>query len=255
VSTRKLPRASPLRRPFISPYNLPEPYRSWLIEALPAHAQGWSPSALLTSFDGLDDSRPPASHRPDERWASSIEDYLDLVGSLIHDLSGSNGQDAVASLVSAFKESEADRTARLEQVQSLTASLEELERDRAARLEQVQSLTASLEELERDRAARLEQVQSLTASLEELERDRAARLDQIHSLARSLSESERDRVERLEQIQALTALCQSQNERYAQEVRSLSQQLQRINDNPAIGLGNFFLGGWKRWFNRTLRVP
>jgi SAM-dependent methyltransferase len=88
-------------------------------------------------------------------------------------------------------ESEADRAARLAQVEELTAQLRESEADRAARLAQVEELTALLRESDADRAARLEQIHELSRLLRESETDRAARFDVIQNLQARIAEIER----------------------------------------------------------------
>jgi len=120
-------------------------------------------------------------------------------------------------------ESEADRAARLAQVEELTGQVRQLEAarvedvdkltallrealvDAAARREDVAKLTALLRESDADRAARLAQVEELTRLLQDSEADRAARLEQIHELSRLLQGSEADRAARLEVIQRLEA--------------------------------------------------
>jgi SAM-dependent methyltransferase len=74
--------------------------------------------------------------------------------------------------------------------------------DRAARLAQVEELTRQLQDLE---AVRLEDVRKLAALLRESDADRAARLEQIHELSRLLHESETDRAARFDVIQNLQA--------------------------------------------------
>jgi glycosyltransferase involved in cell wall biosynthesis len=91
-----------------------------------------------------------------------------------------------------------------EEVNHLKSALRESEADRAARLDQIQQLTELLRESEADRAARLDQIQQLAELLRESEADRAARLDQIQQLAELLRESEADRALRSEQIEILT---------------------------------------------------
>jgi SAM-dependent methyltransferase len=76
------------------------------------------------------------------------------------------------------------------------------EADRAARLAQVEELTAQLRDPE---AVRLEDLRKLTALLRESAADRAARLEQIHELSRLLRESETDRAARFDVIQNLQA--------------------------------------------------
>jgi GT2 family glycosyltransferase len=81
------------------------------------------------------------------------------------------------SLRGQLQESEADRAARLEQINILTNALKESEADRAARLEQINILTNALKESEADRAARLEQINILTNALKKSEAERAADLN------------------------------------------------------------------------------
>jgi SAM-dependent methyltransferase len=108
----------------------------------------------------------------------------------------------VEELTAQLRESEADRAARLAQVEELTAQGRGSEADRAARLARVEELPRQLQELE---AVRLEDVRKLTALLRESDADRAARLEQIHELSRLLEESEADRAASFEVIQNLQA--------------------------------------------------
>jgi ADP-heptose:LPS heptosyltransferase len=91
-----------------------------------------------------------------------------------------------------LKESEADRSARLKQ-------LEESEADGAARLEAIEKLERQLVESEADRAARLAEMERLGKQLAESEADRAARLEVIHRLGAQLSGRE-SRVRELEAV-------------------------------------------------------
>ncbi len=106
----------------------------------------------------------------------------------------------VEELTAQLRESEADCAARLARVEELTAQGRESEADRAARLARVEELPRQLQELE---AVRLEDVRKLTALLRESDADRAARLEQIHELSRLLRESETDRAARFDVIQNL----------------------------------------------------
>jgi len=114
-----------------------------------------------------------------------------------------------------WQESEADRTARLDQVKGLKRLLEESEADRSARLRDVKGLWAQVKELdvdqrlkevEEDNQARLDQIIELTRLIKESEIDRKARYDQISELTRLLTESEADREARLVQINELARL-------------------------------------------------
>jgi SAM-dependent methyltransferase len=135
---------------------------------------------------------------------------------------------------------EADRAARLTQVEELTAQLRESEADRAARLAQVEELTAQVEELtaqlresEADRAARLAQVEELTAQGRESEADRAARLARVEELPRQLQELE---AVRLEDVRKLTALLrESDADRAArlEQIHELSRLLRESETDRA----------------------
>ena len=83
---------------------------------------------------------------------------------------------------------EADRAARLAQVEERDRRLRDLE---AARVDDVNKLTALLRESDADRAARLEQIHDLSRLLEESESDRAARFDVIQNLQARIAEIER----------------------------------------------------------------
>ena len=140
--------------------------------------------------------------------------------------------------------SEADRAARLENMQRLEQLLGESERDRAARLGVIQTqseqgadlqarltqLQQRLETSETDRASRLKNIQQLEQLLGESERDRAARLGVIQTqdaqavdlksrlteLKQRLETSETDRATRLENIHRLEQLLgESEKDRAA----------------------------------------
>jgi 2-polyprenyl-3-methyl-5-hydroxy-6-metoxy-1,4-benzoquinol methylase len=86
--------------------------------------------------------------------------------------------------------SDADRQARLDQVNRLGSILEEVDKDRAARGEQIETLTAMLRHSEDDRAARAQQIDTLTAMVKESEADRAARGEQIITLTALIKQAE-----------------------------------------------------------------
>jgi hypothetical protein len=104
---------------------------------------------------------------------------------------------------------EEDETARIrgevdrERLARLERALAESEADRAARLRNMNELERLLKESEADRAARLRNMNELERLLKESEADRAARLRNMNELERLLKESEADRAARLERIQAL----------------------------------------------------
>lgn len=68
-----------------------------------------------------------------------------------------------------LQESEADRAARLDQINALSKRLQESELDRAKRLEQIEELTKLLMISEADRSARAEQIDTLTALVKSLQ--------------------------------------------------------------------------------------
>jgi SAM-dependent methyltransferase len=165
--------------------------------------------------------RPPAAFRALLDLSQKTRELRGGLASVEADRAARLGQ--VEELEGLLREAEADRAARLGQVEELEGLLQEAEADRAARLGQVEELEALLREAEADRAARLEQVEELTGQVQRMEEarredvaklttllrqseaDRAARLAQIHELSRLLRESEADRAARFEVIQSLEA--------------------------------------------------
>ena len=123
-----------------------------------------------------------------------------------------------------LRESEADRTARLAQTAEATELLQESEADRTARLVQVEELTRLLHESDADRAARLAQVEELTRLLHESDADRAARLMQVEELTRLLQEVEADRAAQLAQLDAMTGRLRRSNA----DLAARSAQLERV---------------------------
>lgn len=102
-------------------------------------------------------------------------------------------RDRELTLMDALATSEADRQARLDQINMLGAELKEVEADRAARAVQIETLTSMLNASETDRAARAQQIDLLTAMVKESESDRAARGEQITTLTAMIKEAEKAR--------------------------------------------------------------
>jgi chromosome segregation ATPase len=100
---------------------------------------------------------------------------------------GEVDRERLARLERALAESEADRAARLNNMNELERLLKESEADRAARLRNMNELERLLKESEADRAARLRNMNELERLLKESEVDRAARLDRIHDLERMVA--------------------------------------------------------------------
>jgi hypothetical protein len=78
---------------------------------------------------------------------------------------------AIANAIQPHRE--ADRAARLEQINILTDNLSQSEADRDARLEQINVLTNALKESEADRAARFKVIEGLKDQLNQLETNSA----------------------------------------------------------------------------------
>jgi glycosyltransferase involved in cell wall biosynthesis len=134
----------------------------------------------------------------------------------------------ITDLTQLLEESEADRAARLEVIGELNQSLEASEADRAARLEQIGELNQLLEGSEADRAARLAKMDQLTLLYQESEADRAARLHNMDELAKLLRESEADRDARLETINRLTQLLQESEADRAARLEIIRTQEARL---------------------------
>ncbi len=124
-----------------------------------------------------------------------------------------------AALTGLIHESEADRAARLDQIEQLTELLRESDKDREARFEQIQRLTRLLEESEADRAARLETMCRLGERLTQSEADCAARAECIDRLGGELAGVKGLAEERQKQLESLrselTALHSSVEEMQA----------------------------------------
>ena len=92
-----------------------------------------------------------------------------------------NGRIALALLdtYQKLRESDADRAARLKQVETLTTLLKESDTDRTARLKQVEMLAALLKESEKDRADRLVVIQNQDKLLKQCEAERANVMEQL----------------------------------------------------------------------------
>ncbi len=104
---------------------------------------------------------------------------------------GEVDRERLARLERALAESEADRAARLSNMNELERLLKESEADRAARLRNMNELERLLKESEADRAARLRNMNELERLLKESEADRAARLERIHTLERIIAGADR----------------------------------------------------------------
>ena len=86
-----------------------------------------------------------------------------------------------------LRESEADRAARLNQIQQYSQWLEEFKTERASQIDQIRQYKIWLEESEAERAARWDQIQQYKIWLEESEADRAARFEVIKNQEQVIS--------------------------------------------------------------------
>ena len=152
-----------------------------------------------------------------------------------------------ANIREAFLLADADRTARSGQVGQLETLLHASEADRSARFEQVVALTKQVEELQSRVEAAVRppasvagegdsQVPELQAELEimhrrfaEAEHDRSQRLRQMHQLEAQLAESEADRANRLTHIQSLSRMVADAEQARAE----LQEQIARLSDQIA----------------------
>ena len=138
---------------------------------------------------------------------------------------------ALERLIEQLHLSEADRAARLQDMQRLEQLLAESEQDRAARLASVQQLEQSLAESERNRAARLQNMQRLEQLLEESERDRAARLGVIETQGAQIASLQSEVRHWLEQNLALSQRAgQLETECQSAQAR-LSELQQRLEES------------------------
>jgi glycosyltransferase involved in cell wall biosynthesis/2-polyprenyl-3-methyl-5-hydroxy-6-metoxy-1,4-benzoquinol methylase len=136
-------------------------------------------------------------------------------------------------------ESEADRMARLKNIQTLQSLLDESEADRAARLVLLQQLEKQFQAKESDLSELQRNINELEGKLQESDADRAARLKDIHQLESLLRESEADRTARLGNIQELEKLLrESEADRLArlQNIRELEKLLRESEADRAARL-------------------
>jgi len=82
VVTRETLRALPIRRPFISPFNLPVPYRQWLMGAWTSTSPDWTFAQLLRTFDATiaEVSKAPVRESAIGLWMGSMEQHIDTLG-------------------------------------------------------------------------------------------------------------------------------------------------------------------------------
>ncbi len=96
-------------------------------------------------------------------YLTGLEEDLERLHGIIRDR-----DEEIAGLISRLKESEADRDARLAEMEKIGATLAESEADRDARMGQIEELGALLAESEADRAARFEVIQDQARQIEAL---------------------------------------------------------------------------------------
>ena len=82
VVMRKVSYVDPVRQPFISPFNLPEPWRSWGLGFWARPVPEWSFAKLLETLERMpahvtDTSAPPPDPAAIALWMGSMEQFLD----------------------------------------------------------------------------------------------------------------------------------------------------------------------------------
>lgn len=166
VVTREVPRAVPIRRPFISPFNLPAQYRLWLSQTWSSVASGWSPRRLLDTFDltvkekALEAPPIPAI----ESWIGAMEEYSDRIGSLLQEAA-----DQQATSLRASSAASAQQSALLA---DLVATTQRLTETHVAAEKRLAAIEKSLSETQVAEAA----LQCrLTCTTDELANERRAR--------------------------------------------------------------------------------
>jgi SAM-dependent methyltransferase len=197
------------------------PYDMWVVATrgqlqVPATSASWR---MPAAFMALLDLSHVASNLRDELAAADADRTARLA--------------QVNEVTQLLRESEADRAARLAQTVEATELLQKSDADRAARLAQVQELTRLLQESEADRAARLTQVEELTRLLRVSEADRAARLVQTEEMTKQLHESEADRAARVAQLDETTGRLRRSDADLAARSAQLGQLTRQLEESEA----------------------
>jgi len=168
---------------------------------------------LVASRRPLRRSEEPVARLAETRHDAPVRALLELRSELEQAAIGS------AELERRLADSEADRAARLAQIEKLTGQLADSETDRAARLAQIEKLTGQLADSEADRAERLDRIEVLTALYRTADEDRARRLEAIEQRDAEL-------VARQAEIEELNELCR-EVEREREELRAHAGRLER----------------------------
>lgn len=82
VATGNVDRISPLRQPFISPYNIPEPFNRWILNIWQQPVTLWNFKLLRDSLKNLPESFFPSIFISEANalWMQAVERYLDALG-------------------------------------------------------------------------------------------------------------------------------------------------------------------------------
>jgi len=254
VVTRNVTPNFPQRTPFVSPYNLPAPYRRWAESVWALPREKWSFDVFRRKLKKRDAVSTVDRQVNVPLWIGAVERHLEgqvraeadlsrRLNDLEAQLANLNGGSDEAhraqaaqleTLTALLRDAERDRADRLVQIQTLTALVHEANADRDARLSQNQTLTSLLKEAEAGWTASRAQIDALTTALQASEADGRSRLQQIEALSRSLEESERDRAARLDQINTLAeSLRESEADRLARgkQIDLLTTALQASDDD------------------------
>jgi glycosyltransferase involved in cell wall biosynthesis/2-polyprenyl-3-methyl-5-hydroxy-6-metoxy-1,4-benzoquinol methylase len=147
-----------------------------------------------------------------------------LVAALL-DVEGAREQSGAA-----LAEANADRAARLAQVNQMQALLDEANADRAARLENMQTLERMLHEANEDRAARLEQIHALTTLAQEAQRQLADRTVQLQDQAALIAERDAEIAQMREPLEDAMRQCREATEQVEALTRSLVERTLEIDN-------------------------
>src|SRR5581483_1986245 len=174
VVTRETPRTLPFRRPFISPFSLPMPYRQWLSGVWTATSPDWTFAELLRTFDGTSAVAPnsPVREPAIGLWIGSMEQHIDTLGASLPKLASqiaelqADRQQIIETLVREFASREDALRLRLETV--IRDRESELDRLRSATTAREGELTAQLATAATERDGLGHQVTALTAERDAL---------------------------------------------------------------------------------------
>ncbi len=131
----------------------------------------------------------------------------------------------VSALSRRLEASDADRDARLDEIETLSRRLEASDTDREARLGEIETLSRRLEASDADRDARLREIRALATQLAVSESDRDARLVKIDEFGRRIKEMEAEHTRQIDQLKALLEASDTDREARLRQVGVLDRRL------------------------------